>query len=497
MKKSLIVLLSVMVVLAFTASAFALHQVKSSEYTPGVVKAGKSAIELGGEIRVRGDVKKNTSDFNTKGKDTYQKYDQRVRLSTKANVTDKTMGVVELETNDNKDSSYDWGSATESKRDALYIRQAYISHQFGEVAGIKAGHMLLGLGNRLFFDHTNYGDDAALAWVKVGPGEVSFIDIKLSEGANGSKFQADDADAYVVALEMPLEAVNIGLDITGIRTKSKTLTYDTANEYENGELFYNFGVRVAADAKVVKIKADLEAQLGAAGERKTITKGNNVENTKVETAYVGNDRRVYDDNKLIYSGIAAMVGAEANVGPATVRGNVAYGSGDKVKCDGVKTDVNGDGSFNSTDCLSEDKNEGFRTFLTDNQYSTFIYDYSAKGASGSTNQGLTNTMYINLGASVKPMADLKLSLDAYYLKAAKEVALNGARKADGTLKTSKKLGYEVDAKIEYQLASNLAYYIEAGRLFAGEAYDRYDSGQAKNIDADDVYRVRHGLLLSF
>jgi len=81
MKKSLIVLLSVMVVLAFTASAFALHQVKSSEYTPGLVKAGKSQITLGGEIRIRGD-HKNDLDFDQKASDTTQKYDQRVRLGT-------------------------------------------------------------------------------------------------------------------------------------------------------------------------------------------------------------------------------------------------------------------------------------------------------------------------------------------------------------------------------------------------------------------------------
>jgi len=101
MKKYLVLALSVMVVLAFAATSFALHQVTATEYTPSVVKAAKAQITLGGEIRIRGDVKKNTSDFDNDRPDTTQKYDQRVRLNTKAQVSPDTFGLVELETTDN------------------------------------------------------------------------------------------------------------------------------------------------------------------------------------------------------------------------------------------------------------------------------------------------------------------------------------------------------------------------------------------------------------
>jgi hypothetical protein len=459
MKKSLIALLSVMVVLAFTASAFALHQVKAAEYQPSLVKAAKSSIELGGQIRIRGDFKKNM-DFNDDLSDTTQKYDQRVRLSTKANVTANTMGFVELETTgfskddeglvtgaNSSGSSYDWGTGTESKRDALYIRQAYISHQFGTVGGIKAGHMLLGLGNRLFFDHTNYGDDALLGWVAVGPGEVSLIDIKIAEENTTLN---DDVEAYVAALELPINGINVSADVTYINDHKKGIdskflglgdadyNYDTAN-------LINIGVRADADLKVVKVKGDVEIQTG-----------------KIKEIDGGDDVK--------FKGWASMLGVEANVGPAALRAGGAYGSGQEEDDEDYKQ---------------------FLTLLTDNQYSTFVYDYSVMGASGGTNQGLANTMYLNLGASVKPIADLKISVDGYYLRAAKEVALNDA--AD----KSKKLGYEIDGKIEYQLASNLAYYIEAGMLFAGDAYDRYDTVKGKDVDADNPYRVRHGLILEF
>ncbi|MEW6601999.1 MAG: hypothetical protein AB1499_13585, partial [Nitrospirota bacterium] len=255
MKKTLIVLLSVMVVLAFAASAFALHQVKSSEYTPGLVKSGKSQIELGGEIRIRGNLSKNT-DFNSKAEDTEQKYDQRVRLRTQGNVTDKTMGLVELETG-TSGSTYNWGGSSNAKSQQLSIRQAYISHQFGTIGGIKAGRMLLALGNRLFFDHSNYGDDALLGWLVVGPGEISLIDIKVAEGdtkddrtASPKEFNMDDYDAYVLAVEMPINSIGVSADVTYLRNRDTTT-------YTKGLKFFNIGARVNADLQVVKVKADV------------------------------------------------------------------------------------------------------------------------------------------------------------------------------------------------------------------------------------------------
>ena len=53
MKKYLLVLLSVLAIVAFATSAFALHEVQTQEYTPGLVKTGKSMIQLGGELRVK------------------------------------------------------------------------------------------------------------------------------------------------------------------------------------------------------------------------------------------------------------------------------------------------------------------------------------------------------------------------------------------------------------------------------------------------------------
>ena len=98
MKKLFILLLSVVALVAFTSSAFALHGVKDMfEYTPSVVKSKKAMIELGGHIRVRGETA--DTDFN-EDNGTSNSYNTRARLSVKATVSPNTMGVIEFESAD-------------------------------------------------------------------------------------------------------------------------------------------------------------------------------------------------------------------------------------------------------------------------------------------------------------------------------------------------------------------------------------------------------------
>ncbi len=452
--KKYLVLLSVIAVLAFAVSAFALHEVPSQEYSPSIVKtAAKSQIELGGEMRVRGEFNKNLTDFDNDGKpsDNNQKYDSRVRLGVKATVSPNTFGFLELETGSNQTDTYTWGSAMNSKRGTLDIRQAYISTNLGKVATLKAGHMLLALGNNLFFDHTREGDDALLLSIPAGEGELTLITIKLAEGVTTEN---DDTNAYVVAYGTPIGVVNLSADLTYLVGHDKSV-------YDKGTKLFNVGLRANADVGGgVKVKGDVEIQRGT-------------DKTSAPDSF-GNE-------EVKYRGYAAMAGVEANVGAVSVRGNAAYGRGDKV-------DSNGD---------SSERYEGFKTFLSDTQYYTFIYDYKVKTAAGDKHTGINNTWYLNAGVTAKPTPDLKLSGDLYFLRAVKAVAINGATDDDGTLDQSKKLGYEIDAKAEYQIDANLVYFVEAGYLFAGAAYDVPTGTPGDNDNSDNAYAVRHGLLLKF
>lgn len=424
MKKLAIVLLSVMLVMAFAFSAFALHGTKAYEYAPAVVKSGKSQIELAGELRVRGDYAKNL-DFFEEAADTSAKYDERARLSVKATLSPNTMGLVELETGSSGDT-YTWGS-NNTKPTSLYLRQGYIAHQFGSGMGVKAGHMLAALGNGLFFDHTKFGDDGIVFWMSPAEGtEVSLSTFKIHEG--GATANSDDADAYILGAESSMGGVKLSGDVTYWRDRESS---NASTAYKKGLNLWNIGVRGSSDVAGVKVRGDVEIQNGSMKDSDTA-----------------------DDIK--FKGYAVLLGVDAKAGDVNVTVEGAYGSGDKID--------------------SDDKNEGFQNFLSDQQKFTYLYEYRVPGAedAATKNTGLSNTMYLKAGASTKVNPDLKVGGDLYYLRAAKKIS-------DADDLDSKKIGVELDAKVEYQIDTNLVYYIEAGYLWAG---DLYKNAAAVGADED-------------
>lgn len=422
--KKYLVLLSVIAVLALTVTAFAATQ-----------------IDLNGDIRVRGEINDNLSDFRntdtvggaTAYSDHNSSYNTRVRLGAKATVSPNTYGVIELESGSDSTDTWTWGGV-DTKRGSMAIRQAYISHSFGKTATLQTGHMLMSLGNKLFYDHTKFGADAIVLTIPVGNGNLTLLTIKHSEGTSSA--QNDDLDAHAIAYGTPIGKVNLSADATYTRYHNKI-----AND--NGKRLTNLGVRADADLGGVKIKGDLEYQWGKAGA--TTPSG--------------------DDTK--YRGLALMVGAAIPAGPVSVRVNGAYGTGDDIDTD--------------------DKNEGYQNYLGDNQYYTYIYEYKAIAASGMKHTGLNNTWYLNAGVTAKPMTDLTLSGDLYYLRAVKEVS-------DADDMDSRDIGVELDAKATLQLDTNLVYFVEAGYLWAG---DFYANVTLDKDEIDNPFSVRHGLQLSF
>jgi len=176
-KKYLAILLGVVFVLGFAASAFAIHAEIPAESQATVAK-GSTQITIGGDIRVRGEYQDNTTTLQSGNNDHITFYDQRIRLSLNAQVTPNTTGFVMIEAADGKQSTgYAWGGNNvpsqgavgiyqygDSKRGELNLLEAWIQYKgsglLGIPAGIKVGHMPLALGNKMFFDHTLFGDDA-------------------------------------------------------------------------------------------------------------------------------------------------------------------------------------------------------------------------------------------------------------------------------------------------------------------------------------------------
>ena len=481
MKKYLALILGVLFVLSFAASAFALHAEIPSE-TQAVVAKSETQITLGGEIRFRGWYTKNIetsqslaivpdgfaaeSDFgidvNGDGdlNDAVQVltqapgaivstklpaksksaawYDARVRLSLDAKISPNVEGFVMLETGAGQSDVYTWGNFN-SKPTDMHINEAWIlytgSGLFGFNSGVKIGHMPLALGNKEFFDHTKFGDDAivffmdpikplhvALLSVKfAGDGQPSVIPAFGNLDASGSKFvNTDDLDGYVALMTYKINDNNtVGVNYTYLNQSQLGLSHQNLGVHANGNIG-PVGYTAAGDIQFGKLKAS--------------------------------DER--------FKGYALQLGLNFNVNPVNIRASAAMGSGDDS---------------------DNNKINSFITYLGADQHYTLIYEYQVVPAGGYTAAGLTNTTYGNLGVDFNATKDLALSLDGYYLRATKT--------ADGI---SKNAGWEVDAKLKYALAKNLTYQVDAGYFKSGDFYE-----DTYGIDNKGVTLLRNSLTLSF
>ena len=83
-----------------------------------------------------------------------------------------------------------------------------------------------------------------------------------------------------------------------------------------------------------------------------------------------------------------------------------------------------------------------------------------------TNTGIANTTYYNLGADVTPMKELSIIRRRFLLRATK----TGAWEDIVGDNVSKKIGWEIDSKISYKLAKNLTDSTEVGIFKVGDFY---------------------------
>ncbi len=475
MRKISILLLAVVALLAFTASAFALHGVKEMlDYTPSVVKAKSAQVELYGNFRLRGSLSENTSDFKdtdqndaNRADDKAASYDQRVRLGMKATVSPNTQGVFELETGDTLTADgFNFGNtggskgvyraAGNTKAALVSFRQAYVSHQttaLGPLAGFKAGHMLIALGNGSYYNHTQFGDDALIFWIQPADGtEIALAIIKGDENANVD----NDIDIYAITVDTSTGGITLSGDISLLNDNAGTFG---ATDVNNTQL-WNLGLRASTDLSGVGVNAGCDFQTGQIDAYKTASS---------------------DD--MDFSGYQCQAGASVKVGDASVHAKFVYGSGDDID--------------------SENDFEGFITSLSaGGNTGTFVYDNSATTAAqtpsnsatassthiNSSTNGISNTWYLNAGATTNLTPDLSVNGEIFYLQASEEVSSNSNQ-------DDKDIGVEVDGKVTYQIDTALAWYLEAGILFAG---DFYKNSTPLNTDSpDSAWRVRQGLVFSF
>ncbi len=438
LKKFLAIILGAIFVLSFAASAFAIHAEIPAE-TQAVVAKGATQISIDGEIRTRGWYEKNISSEQGNPVDSKSGawYDQRIRLSVDAKVSPNVEGFVQLESNTGNHDTYTWGNFN-SKPTTIGVLQDWILYTgqglFGFPAGLKIGHMPLALGEKQFFDHTKFGDDAIVFFMDPTKElHVGLLTIKLAEAnAAGSALQnsTGDLDAYVGLAVYRWDPKNaIGINYTYLNGGSASIT---PRKKES-----DLGLHANGDISGLTYKAEADFQFGDKAK----------------------------DTKAKGYGLTAALGY--SVDPVGIRASAAYGSGD----DSGDKDAAG----------HPKKEKEFDTFLGNDQHYTLVYEYRVNSAAGTVNTGISNTTYFNLGVDFAPMKDLKASVDGYILRASKSnKAVAGS--------DSKNIGWEADAKVVYSVARNLNYQVDAGYFKTGGFY----GDNKKNATV-----LRHMITLSF
>lgn len=449
MKKYLTIILAAIMVLGFSASAFAIHASIPAE-TTAVGSAKDVQINIGGEIRIRGWFQDNVT--NAAGTanaavglpysgSSQARYDQRVRLAIDVKAGANVSGKIHLETGSvgaadgNSSDVTVWGalpSAEGGRKQANLdtVLEAWIAYTgsglFGVPAGIKVGHMPVIVGAGQFFDHRRYGDDAILFVLEPTKGlELNLITAKLKEGLNTDN--TDDRDLYSLMVAYKMDKDNtIGANYSYINESDIKMSLQNAGLFARGKMA-GLGYRATVDMQFGDLSPTVKAR-----------------------------------------GYGATLGLNYKLDPVTLRGSFAYGSGDSAPAD------------------SKDKT--FKTFLANVINYTVVYDYRVNTAAGGLGTGIANTTYFNLGADFSPMKDINLALDLFVLRATKSIAATGYG-------SDKEIGTEVDFKATYKLAKNLTYFINSGILFAGDFYKAASTGPTS--DPKNAIVFHHGLTLSF
>ncbi len=451
MKKSIALIIGLLFVLGFAATAFAIHAEIPSD-TTAIVAAGTTSITLSGDLRVRGWFKDNLTQAGAAVKnanDAY--YDERVRLAVDA-ASGPVSGRIHLESNLGSNDVSEWGnpgtaanpySSFDGKQsNGLGILEAWINYAgsglLGVPTGIKVGHMPLALGPApLFFDHRKFGDDAVVAYTNPTPStHITVLTVKASDQSQLVSNDNHDIDAYVAVANGEFAGQELGVDYTYVNDPGGTYLNvaksSAANDFAGDQSLslQDLGLFGAGNISGIGYTAEADFQFGKLADN------------------------------LDASGYGLWLHLNYKLAPVNIRALFADGSGDS------NPGAN---------------NHNFINFLSSDRRYTLVYEYTLATATGSEHTGIANTQVYNVGIDYNPLAALKLALDGYYLRA-NSVAAG----------TSKNLGTEVDFNATYQLTKNLTYFFNAGVLSEGDFY------KDQNATSDTTPTViMHGLEMAF
>jgi hypothetical protein len=294
----------------------------------------------------------------------------------------------------------------------LDLREAWINFNIpGIPVNVNVGHQLLQLGDGWFFRSMKYGSDAWVVANVTGNNTAALVDVKFGEGDAAA---SDDTDAYVLLDVLKIDDNNtVGINLTDLKDRSAK-----ADPLGGNVDLQNIGLHYGGKLGPVALKAEVDLQMG-----------------KV----TNNDGS--PDNK--FKGNEIVIQGNVPLDPVTINFTLARGSGDSVTStsEDIKTFVNA---------------------LDADQHYTFLYEYKIGGPSG-THTGFSNTTALSVGASFAASKSLNVGADFWWLQATEDVA-----DTQNPGETTKDLGTEIDAHLNWAMYDNLSWNWQVGYFMPGD-----------------------------
>jgi hypothetical protein len=314
----------------------------------------------------------------------------------------------------------------------------------------------------------------------------------MNSGATGTIFGNSAVPAGRIKYYSPLikGAININADITKSTDNSYSAVNDTAEWTDADkdayaiEGVYNFRNDKASGKAAFKIAYTRDATKRVSGQYKqtyftftpwAIAKIGPVA-LQAEINWATGDDSDYDTatGDVDLDNLSAFVDATATFAPVYVGATVAYVSGDDPDTNDKKEGGTLKGGRDWNPCL-----------IMFNYYDTYNWVGAISGYDSVVNDAMGNAWFFQGRVGVRPTPQLDINLAIAYATA--------DEKPTGYANSN--YGTEVDITGTYKITNNLSYMLGAGYLFTGDYYKGKNT--QGNNDVDNDFIVLNKLTLSF
>lgn len=474
MKKFWLVLLSLALVLAFSASAFAIDvKISGSFYSAGMYQNKTTLIKNGYYLD-------GTTPVPSDGDPSTAFYYQRLRvqtdfivspglkLVTRFNAMERIWGGQRSTPDTTLDSQ---SAATRAENENIGFDWAYVEYT-SPIGLFMVGYQDDGAWGTVFGDTSV--PQGMITWAVQQSGWTAFFQaIKLNDHSksfhpSSSNVTDSDTDKYTGGAFYEWKGGQAGLLAVYYREASQRPL--SAPPFDIGRTGNVFSLQPYAIVKIgpVKIQAEVDYAWG------------NIKFDQINPLTIGKDMRV--DN------LAAFVDAAVDLKMFYFGGTAAYVAGnDWSKSDVIKGGfLTGGMDWNPTLILFNNERQYWAGAIPGNNMTSSLMNYLTVEF-GLNDTGMYNALFFQGRAGVRPIDKLDIVASVSYAVADSKT-LPGAPDA-----VSNAYGTEIDLVGTYKIGNNLSYMLGFGYLFTGDYFKGFDS----TTEVRDNYMLINKLTLTF